>query len=1050
MKVFISSTFRDLESYRRAVLARLRTLDGVVPVSMETFGARDASPKDFCLEQSRLCDIFVGLIGHIYGFVPQGDHTSLTEQEYLAASSAGKPRLLFVAPGDFPVPANLMPSAKDLRRQKAFRRKVQHDYVVDANWTSPDALASSVVAALSNWRMSSAPSPSRSAPRRRRKGKKQPLSIDLSIYADRARKKWETIDLSSLARPGAVDEEAKPRLKDLFIPQLARRTRPLVSLTRDYLLSQGIDPLREDTMGDELRRRWQHAERAPILHFLSRSDLRHTIVLGDPGGGKSSLMRFVLLRLLEPVQTTNPQHLAWRLALDGHIPFLIELRDYVAREREGKCNTLFAYLGYLGREQGFGFDEAAVIHLVKERGLLLIDGLDEVFDPSRRRAIADEIIGLTTRYPSARVIVSSRIAGFDAHPFEAAGFEPLTIDDLDGEQITIFANAWFTVVLGDHPQQAAECARDLLAALDARPQLKALAGNPLLLTIMAIVARHEALERSRVGLYEQALSTLSYILDFKHKGLSLSTDSPLRKLAPRDKIALLRHVAWAMHEQRGGLRANAISEAALHDALTRYFEDFNSAKDEVGRAVSEMLQVLQERNWILTLRGPALYGFVHRTFLEYLCAAHLLTRFRARTIELESIVDNYVVPNLSDDSWHEVIRLLAGQIGRDTPEHAAFMIRAIAGSAHVNNSLSPVALALECLAEQDSNQLGAFESVIKDLMPRILAISPEPFDSVARAMGALSTLKVPDTLKKQFELSDFGFAKTIEQSDAGRGRDEALWREIAQASLILAFWPTSNVGRLALERVATDYGSSARVVAARSLSQLFGDDRSAHAFLSAMCLNDPADSVRSSVLRMMPVGEHPDAFVEFLRRRAVDDPNDGARAAAVARLLDVAPTDESVEFLRERFAAESTAKAKQLLINDAVWSLRDSAMAAQLFRDIALSETVPQVRTAALQALSIHNSAPLVMDALQELATTDPDGMIRGSAALALVRLENDIPSAVLLSRDLDAAYPALDLAETISASMIKAAALKLTKTEEEVAAMYQTLGERFKILRPR
>ena len=41
-----------------------------------------------------------------------------------------------------------------------------------------------------------------------------------------------------------------------------------------------------------------------------------------------------------------------------------------------------------------------------------------------------------------------------------------------------------------------------------------------------------------------------------------------------------------------------------------------------------MLRQFRERNFILSLFGGGVYGFVHRAFLEYFCADDLRRRFR--------------------------------------------------------------------------------------------------------------------------------------------------------------------------------------------------------------------------------------------------------------------------------------------------------------------------------------------------------------------------------------------------------------------------------------
>ena len=84
---------------------------------------------------------------------------------------------------------------------------------------------------------------------------------------------------------------------------------------------------------------------------------------------------------------------------------------------------------------------------------------------------------------------------------------------------------------------------------------------------------------------------------------------------------------------------------------------------DAKKAARRMIRQLRERNYILCLRGPRLYGFVHRTFLEYLTAAEYVRRFdkqpQQMTIdELVALCDQHS----RDDDWREVLRLICGQI----------------------------------------------------------------------------------------------------------------------------------------------------------------------------------------------------------------------------------------------------------------------------------------------------------------------------------------------------------------------------------------------------
>ena len=149
-KVFLSSTSRDLADYREAVHRAIDGLPGFQLVKMEDFGARDAKAKDLCDRLVRECDLLVGLMGHYYGSCPPGEAISFTELEYRTATDAGLSRLMFVAPDDFPIPANLRESDASFEQQKRFRQEVMADRVV-ASFDESEQFASAITRALFVW-----------------------------------------------------------------------------------------------------------------------------------------------------------------------------------------------------------------------------------------------------------------------------------------------------------------------------------------------------------------------------------------------------------------------------------------------------------------------------------------------------------------------------------------------------------------------------------------------------------------------------------------------------------------------------------------------------------------------------------------------------------------------------------------------------------------------------------------------------------------------------------------------------------------------------------
>jgi tetratricopeptide (TPR) repeat protein len=147
--VFLSSTSKDLAPYRDAAYQAIEGLDGYHCVRMEDFGARTLESDDFCREKVRECDLFIGIVGLLYGSEHESGK-SFTEREYEAAVQTNKPRLIFVAPDDFPVAFNLVEKDAKREKQELFRAKVNQESVRDT-FNSPQELATNVIQALRNW-----------------------------------------------------------------------------------------------------------------------------------------------------------------------------------------------------------------------------------------------------------------------------------------------------------------------------------------------------------------------------------------------------------------------------------------------------------------------------------------------------------------------------------------------------------------------------------------------------------------------------------------------------------------------------------------------------------------------------------------------------------------------------------------------------------------------------------------------------------------------------------------------------------------------------------
>ena len=163
LKIYISSTFVDLEQYREKVYRELRSLRHDV-VAMEDYVAADKRPLDQCLQDVRSADVYVGIFAWRYGYIPTKDNPeekAITELELREAERLGKPRLIFVLKNTAPWPPNMMDATtgdneRGVRINKL--RDVLQQERLAGIFETADELAVKVVSALYRWQIESSSS----------------------------------------------------------------------------------------------------------------------------------------------------------------------------------------------------------------------------------------------------------------------------------------------------------------------------------------------------------------------------------------------------------------------------------------------------------------------------------------------------------------------------------------------------------------------------------------------------------------------------------------------------------------------------------------------------------------------------------------------------------------------------------------------------------------------------------------------------------------------------------------------------------------------------
>ena len=269
--------------------------------------------------------------------------------------------------------------------------------------------------------------------------------------------------------------------------------------------------------------RGESGEPQPLLGAIAADNVTRVVLIGDVGSGKTTFVNYLSYVLAQSISTAQPSPLP--AALNQGLLVRLMLRNVVRclplDASQGSACVLWDALRLdmserLGQAAANRLLEYLQQRLLKEGGLLLLDGLDEVPEAARRRqCLLESIQGLAASLPSySRLLLTARPYAYADPRWRLPGFQLLTLAPFRREQVEHFITHWHQAVrasLGWDTLTATSRARHLSQALFQKPYLADLASRPLLLTLMATLdSSWGQLPDDRADLYEESVKLLLF------------------------------------------------------------------------------------------------------------------------------------------------------------------------------------------------------------------------------------------------------------------------------------------------------------------------------------------------------------------------------------------------------------------------------------------------------------------------------------------------------------------------------------------------------------
>jgi tetratricopeptide (TPR) repeat protein len=454
-----------------------------------------------------------------------------------------------------------------------------------------------------------------------------------------------------------------------------------------------------------------------------------------------------------------------------------------------------------------------------------------------------------------------------------------------------------------------------------QPRIGDLARNPLLLTIIALIHRTEAvLPDERVKLYERCVTTL---LDTWDQIKEIQADR--ERVYYQNRESLLKQLAFWMHSQPGPSgQVREIQEGELEDRLVKFLRDDPTLQLNADRARQEarsFVKSIKGRAGLLTERGEGVYAFPHPTFQEYLAARHI-----RETSDGADEIWAQIQPCLHDPHWQEVILLLLGSLNNNTAQLNR-LLETIASQTDEYELIlhRHLFLAARALADRVKASVALRQQIAKRLLNVIQENELATWDAIDAlsnmeneplAEEGLVTVVCDPTMAAKvqstaaFKLSRFGNSLSAPSINhllhlAVNKGVEAFVRIAVLETLCHSVLVNDAVNLLLYLANDPSITKNMRISAANTLGQL-GHISEAREILLAFARDNNMDEFTQSLAAEIlgQLGLSDDAVPIFLAHACTDTVDAFVRRTAVQALSRFRPANETISFLLALAQAE--------------------------------------------------------------------------------------------------------------------------------------------------